>query len=196
MKYKYTGVKMGEYRQIVATKDFGNIKKGQIGGYIEKYSNLDQFDDSWLESGMIYGNSFVTGNSIIVDSHISDSYVNYAKITNSRIIKSNIGNDDKVNAIEIKNSTCYDTKIHHDLSNVDTPIVISTLDFGVFYSGFEIVDKKKVHYVSVGCQDHSVQDWLDVNKRTAIMRKNKFPKSREQEFLHYLQAIIVRHCGK
>ena len=39
-----------------------------------------------------------------------------------------------------------------------------------------MVNGKKVHYVSAGCQDHSVEDWLNNNIRTKIMRANGFQR--------------------
>ena len=49
--------KEGLYR-IKALKDFGNVKKGDIGGYIQSENNLSQYDDCW-----IYGNAIVCGNA-------------------------------------------------------------------------------------------------------------------------------------
>lgn len=195
MKYKYTGKMSGNLRQIIATKDFGNVKKGQIGGYIEKYSNLDQTDDSWIDSGFICGTSHVTGNSFIINSFIHDSYIDNAKIDNSNIRNSDISRE-VGEVIKIDSCQVEDTKISHNLIDVVKPITIITQNYNVQYSGFEIVNGKKVHYVSAGCQDHSVEDWSNKTIRTKIMRTNDFPKNREQEFLHYLQAIIARHCGK
>lgn len=195
MKYKYTGKMSGSLRQIIATKDFGNVKKGQIGGYIKAYSNLDQNDDSWIDSGYVSGTSHITDNSIIVNSYIHDSYIRNTKIEESKISNSDISREDG-NVINIKNSCCVDSKISHNLIEVDKPICIKTSQYDVYYTGFEMVNGKKIHYVSAGCQDHSVEDWLNKTIRTKIMRTHGFPKNREQEFLHYLQAIIVRHCGK
>lgn len=58
--------------RIIATRDIfeHNIKEGTIGGYIERSSNLDQEDGSWVgDSAKVYGaNSFITGNSLITGS--------------------------------------------------------------------------------------------------------------------------------
>ena len=40
--------------RIEALKDFGDIKKGEKGGYIEKEDNLSQDDNAW-----VYGNAEV-----------------------------------------------------------------------------------------------------------------------------------------
>jgi hypothetical protein len=44
--------------QIQALKDFGDVKKGDLGGWIQKEKNLCQKDNSW-----VYGNAKVFGNA-------------------------------------------------------------------------------------------------------------------------------------
>lgn len=58
--------------RIKALKDFGNIKAGDLGGFIEKEENLSQEGNCWVEggcsaefSGFIYGEARVRDNSII-----------------------------------------------------------------------------------------------------------------------------------
>ena len=62
MKYRLTdetieryGVKL--YR-IEALVDFGNVKKGSKGGFVEKEDNLSQNCDAW-----VYGNACVYGDA-------------------------------------------------------------------------------------------------------------------------------------
>ncbi len=62
MKYKLTknsievcGKKLF---QIQATVSFGNIEKGELGGYIEKEENLSQENNAW-----VYGDARVSGNA-------------------------------------------------------------------------------------------------------------------------------------
>ena len=69
MKYKLTDVKinfMGKTLfQIEAVKCFGDIVKGQKGGFIEKESNLSQGGGNAWVSGdaKVYGNAKVSGNA-------------------------------------------------------------------------------------------------------------------------------------
>ena len=44
--------------RIQALRDFGNVTKGDIGGYIESEKNLSQDGDAW-----VYGNAWVSGNA-------------------------------------------------------------------------------------------------------------------------------------
>lgn len=44
--------------QIEATTSFGDVEKGDLGGYIEKEANLDMSGNAW-----VYGNAQVYGNA-------------------------------------------------------------------------------------------------------------------------------------
>lgn len=74
MKYKLTDVKinfMGKTLfQIEAVKCFGDIVKGQKGGFIEKESNLSQGGNAWVRgdakvsgNAEVYGDAEVYGNA-------------------------------------------------------------------------------------------------------------------------------------
>ena len=46
--------------RIRALKDFGNVKTGDIGGYVESENNLNQYDYAWVyENARVYGNAKV-----------------------------------------------------------------------------------------------------------------------------------------
>ena len=49
--------------RVKALKDFNNVKKGDIGGYVESENNLSQLDDCW-----IYDNAKVYDNAIVCDN--------------------------------------------------------------------------------------------------------------------------------
>ena len=50
--------------QIEATADFGSIKKGTLGGYVEKEDNLSQDNNAWVYGdAQVYGNSRVYGDA-------------------------------------------------------------------------------------------------------------------------------------
>lgn len=53
--------------QIVAEKDFFDIKKGTIGGYIESEQNLSQEGNCWVyDNGLVMDNALVQGDARIV----------------------------------------------------------------------------------------------------------------------------------
>lgn len=63
LSYTFDGHKL--YR-VEALKDFGNVKKGSVGGFIEKEDNLSQEGNSWIFlDAKVYGNAKVFGNAII-----------------------------------------------------------------------------------------------------------------------------------
>jgi hypothetical protein len=79
--------------RIIALKDFGLVKKGEKGGYIEKESNLSETGDCWIHTDSyacgnseILGNAIVYGKSKIVDSLISD----FAKVYTTTAVNSTI----------------------------------------------------------------------------------------------------------
>ena len=49
--------------RIQALKDFNGVKSGDIGGYIEKDSNLSQSGNAW-----VYGDALVSGNAWVSDT--------------------------------------------------------------------------------------------------------------------------------
>ena len=48
--------------RIKATTDFGDVKKGELGGYIEKEENLSHLGNAWVS-----GNALVSGNARVSD---------------------------------------------------------------------------------------------------------------------------------
>lgn len=61
-KYELIPSDMEGLYRIKALKDFNDVKKGDIGGYIQSENNLSQLGDCW-----IYDNAFVCGNAIVRD---------------------------------------------------------------------------------------------------------------------------------
>lgn len=58
---KINGVQMN---QIRALKSFGNVKKGDLGGWIQAENNLDWDDNCWVYgSGLVYGGGSVADNA-------------------------------------------------------------------------------------------------------------------------------------
>lgn len=65
---KMQGAKL--YR-IRALKDFGTVKAGDLGGYVQSESNLSQSGDCWVRgNGIACGDAFISGNAIIGNNAI------------------------------------------------------------------------------------------------------------------------------
>ena len=98
----------GLYR-VKALKDFNDVKKGDIGGYIQSENNLSQLGDCW-----IYDNAIVCGNARVCDDAIvrDDARVfanaqiyGYAKVCDNAQIYGNAYLHDNV-------KVCGDAKVN------------------------------------------------------------------------------------
>lgn len=72
MKYKLTTNKIDVFQRtlyrIEATTDFGDVKKGQLGGYVESESNLSQRGECWIyDNAMVFDAARVYGDAKIYD---------------------------------------------------------------------------------------------------------------------------------
>ena len=54
--------------RIIAIKDFGKVKAGSLGGFVESEMNLSQEDNSWIaDDAMVYGGARVEGNALLIE---------------------------------------------------------------------------------------------------------------------------------
>ena len=90
-KYKLTEETINVYgrtlHRIESLRDFGNVKKGDKGGFIENEDNLSQWDDCWVydnakvyndavvyDNAMVFKNAMVYGNAMVFgDAEIYDN---------------------------------------------------------------------------------------------------------------------------
>lgn len=57
--------------RIVALRDFGNVKKGDLGGFVEKESNLSHANTCWIyDDGIVFGESKVCEGSEVRDNAV------------------------------------------------------------------------------------------------------------------------------
>ena len=79
--------KQGLYR-IKALKDFYDVKKGDIGGYVESENNLSQLGDCWIyDNAKVYDNAFVMGNARVEDNA---RVHNNAQVCDNAIVRDNV----------------------------------------------------------------------------------------------------------
>ena len=67
-KYKFTKetqvVDGHTLHRIVATRDFGGVKAGDLGGWIETEGNLSHNGKAWVfENALVFGDAWVCGNA-------------------------------------------------------------------------------------------------------------------------------------
>ena len=64
IKYEFTGEKVGTLKRIRALRDFGGVKAGELGGWIESESNLSHSDNAWIsDNAQVNGNARVSNNA-------------------------------------------------------------------------------------------------------------------------------------
>ena len=57
--------------RIKSLIDFGIVKKGELGGYIEKESNLSQYGTCWVyDSACVMGDATLLENAMVLDNAI------------------------------------------------------------------------------------------------------------------------------
>lgn len=81
--------------RIIANKNFGNVQKGDIGGWVESESNLSQIDDCW-----IYDNAIVCGKSRVEQKAavFNNAYIDGESIISGRATISDFAYLDNVEA--------------------------------------------------------------------------------------------------
>lgn len=80
-KYELIPSDMEGLYRVKALRDFNNVKKGDIGGYIQSEKNLSQLDDCW-----IYDNAIVCGNAkVCYKAKVCDN----ARVYGNAIIRDN-----------------------------------------------------------------------------------------------------------
>ena len=80
--------------RIKALMEFGDVKAGDLGGFVEKEENLDQEGNAWVyDDSKVYGNdSVVTNNSVVDNSVVDNSAVGNSVVDNSRVDNSVVTN--------------------------------------------------------------------------------------------------------
>ena len=130
LKYELTNITKdfeGEtlYR-IRALKDFEDIKKGDLGGWVSNENNLSQYGNCWVyDEAKCTGNSRMYGNSIMYDySEMHDNSVmhgNSIMHDNSEMHGNSAMYD---NSIMYGNSAMYDNSEMHDNSRMDNDSIL------------------------------------------------------------------------
>ena len=69
---KENGVTLYRIKSLI---DFGDVKAGDLGGYVEKEENLSQYGDAWVYGDVhvrgnacVYGDVQVSGNALVCDN--------------------------------------------------------------------------------------------------------------------------------
>ena len=68
-KYELIESDIRDLHRIKALKDFGDVKKGDVGGYVENERNLSHEGDCWIyNNAKVYDNAEILGNAKVYDN--------------------------------------------------------------------------------------------------------------------------------
>lgn len=138
LENKYTYWNDRKIYRIRALKSFGDVEEGQLGGYVEKESNLSHSGDCWIyKRSKVYGNAILKDNASVTDNvEVSGSAIicdnakiskdvkicgnakvyDYSIITENAIVRDNATIQDRAkicgNAM-----ICDNVTIRHDVEN-------------------------------------------------------------------------------
>lgn len=155
-----------EVFRIKALRDFNDVKKGDLGGYVASEANLvnDPEDRSWVYDdsvvkgeGRVEKDSFIDGQSVVKDSRITNgSSISHAsKVEHSRIDGSNVQNSRSFYA------NVVDSDISHECVVRNSRIENSDLGNGVKVLHSTAIDSSLVNDASISKGAHITNVQLD-----------------------------------
>ena len=130
LKHDHIKVKGRTLYRIKALVDINDdVKKGDIGGYIENKFNLDIYDGaSWVYKGSkVYGDVYIAGNTKVIRSIIYNTEYENFIIRNAYIVRSTIKNS-IINCnydIRICDSDLISCSIGSQISAIDKTTVVA-----------------------------------------------------------------------
>ena len=155
--------------RIRALKDFGDVKAGDVGGWVCSYNNLSQEGECWiydeakcLDNAMIFDNAKMYDNSIMYDKakmyHEAKMYDNAIMLNNSIMYdNSKMFNNSKMfgksvmrdNAEMCGNATMYDSSIMYDNSKMFNNSKMydeaRMYDYAVMFNDSKMYDNSKMY---------------------------------------------------
>ena len=168
--------------QIKALKDFGNVKAGNLGGYIEKEENLSHDGNAWVyDSALVYDNAKVFDNAEVYSNawvHDSAKVYGNAKVFDNAEV---FGNARVFGDAQIYDNTCVfdNAQVFGDAHVYDNAWIyrdaqISNNADYIYFKGFGSENrnttmfktKNRDVYVSCGCFTGSLRAFMDKVKET------------------------------
>ena len=205
--------------RIKALKNFGDVKKGDIGGYVQSEENLSQLGDCWIyDDAIVFENALIEGNAKIYDNtNVSGNAVisNCAKIFGNVKIKDNakIHNSSIIKnyAIVMESAQIYDFAIIEDNAKVAGNSIIR--DNCTIFRNAVIRDSYIFGKASIG-EDAKIfnsNDYIsisNVNNNSLTVFRAKNNKNNElnivynncsftfREFIKYVKIILCKKYRK
>ena len=160
MKYKLTDEKINQLDvtlfRIKALKSFGNVKEGDLGGYIEKGGNLSQYDTCWVfDNARVSGDARVFGNAIVFDNArvFGDAIVfGDARVFGSARV---FGDASVFDNARISGNAMVSGDAMVSGEDKITGFITNLINV----CEFNITASKRDSYIRVGCRGHTVLEW-------------------------------------
>lgn len=192
IKYRLTDEKMSTnlelaaYR-IIALRDFGNVKAGDLGGFVESESNLSHDGNCWIDEDSI----------VVYDSIVrGDAQISYSEIWNGSTIEGSAtvfdsiisGQSIKISGGNIKESTINgrDVTIQGGIINK------STINNNVFVDG-GVIEKSNISNCCIYSGDTINFDVDNNNFHTVII---SYGKDERLNFTIDCSTGLIHGCWK
>jgi len=148
------------FHRIQASKDFKNVKKGELGGWIEKDENLDQSGDAWVSGdAQVSGNARVYGNARVS----GDAWVyGNAQVSGDAQVSGNA-------------QVSGDAQVYGDAQVEKSPLLIQ---------GTKHIVTECNGNIKIGCEIYSIKEWKKNYKE--IGKKHGHTDNEIAEYYDYI----------
>jgi hypothetical protein len=167
--------------RIKALRDFGNVKQGDLGGYVESENNLSHngsawvfdfarvFGDAWVSgNGRVYGNAWVYGNAMVRGN---------ARVFGGAVVSGN--SDVRGNAEVFDDARVYgDAWVSGNAIATKDVINLTGLRHNI-----TITD----NHIQIGCKQFTLEQALKLNARW----KNTKEQYKEAKNIEHMRKVIV-----
>ena len=162
--------------RIKALKDFNDVRKGDLGGYIEKEESLSHEGNCWIyDNANVFNDACVSGDAkVFGNARVSgDACVsNNARVSDNACVSGNarvsgdawVFGDAKVfgNA-QVFGNACVSDNAH--ITNINDYIVIGPIGSRDDYTTFYLTKDKEI-MVSCGCFNDTIDEFIKAVNET------------------------------
>ena len=162
--------------RIKALKDFNDVRKGDLGGYIEKEENLSHEGNCWIydnanvfDDAKVYGDAQVYGDACVSNNAqvFDDAWVfGDAQVFGNACVSNNaqvFGNACVSNNAQVFGDACVSNNAH--ITNINDYIVIGPIGSRDDYTTFYLTKDKEI-MVSCGCFNDTIDEFIKAVNET------------------------------
>lgn len=164
--------------RIKALADFGGVKKGDLGGFIEKEENLSQDGNCWIyNNAKVYGNAIIRDDAIVFDNA---KVCDYAVICGYAIIRDDVKVSGEV-VIKTNSSICGNAKVKN---------INDFIEFKNWWSsGRYFTWTKSNNMFKVGCFYGTGQELIKKAYKDSDISGREY-----ERIVKYVEEIINNNC--